>query len=132
MEKRFFREVDPSKRLDAAKTVQSWGYGREIPEAEESHWVSWGDDSFAWFQPVVDDEIFSLHACTSPDAPKRDAVNIERTKIAIEVIAELLGAKVLVCAFDEDTPAYRAMRKLLVSRGGWVENPHGCVKQLGA
>ena len=93
--------------------------------------MSWGDDSFAWFQPVVDDEIMALHACTSPDAPKRDAVNIERVELAIEVVAELLGAKVLVCAFPEDTPANRSIRQTLVSRGGWVENPHGCVKQLG-
>jgi len=125
----FIREVAPEKRLEAAETVKSWGYFRDIPEAEDSHWFSWGEGMLAWFQPVVDDWIFTLHVCASPDAPKRDAANVEKMKIAAEVIAELLGAKVLVCPLD-DSPAHLAIRKLLVSRG-WEENQHGCVKQLG-
>ena len=114
-----------------ADQVRAWGYPREVSEAESSFWVTWGTDSVAWFEPTNEPTVFSLHACTSPDAPNRDAMDTERTKIAIEVVAELLGAEALVSLLPKDMPGNEGLRKLLLSRGGWVESEHGVTKPLG-
>lgn len=114
-----------------ADQVRAWGYPREVSEAEYSQWVTWGTDSVSWFEPTNEPTVFSLHACTKPGTDKRDADNIQRIEIAIEVVAELLGAEALVSLLPKDMPGNVAIRKALVSRGGWVESEHGVTKPLG-
>ena len=131
MKRRYFREIPQEKRLEAAATAIGWGYSREIPEAEECHWFSGGEDSLAWLQPGPPESeapVLSLHACRAPDAETRGVADIERTKMALEVGAELLGAEYLAVMLD---PGSTAIRKALVSRG-WDENESGCWKQLGS
>ena len=114
-----------------AAKVREWGYPRDLDERDEkASWVSWGDDILAWFQMVIP-QVATFHVCSHPDTRAGPQLASERTRVAIEVYAELMGAETIAVGLIEDTPAHDAMRRYLVSRG-WLENEWGCAKALGA
>ena len=128
---RYFRHVPDSNRLEMAAKVREWGYPREIVEAdEEASWVSWGDDVLAWFQ-MVNPQVATFHVCSHPDTRAGPQLASERTRVALDVYAELMGAEFLAAGFDDKLPGHPEMRRYAVSRG-WTEYEWGCGRPLGS
>jgi len=131
---RYIREVLPEDRYAAAAEAMAWGYPRPIEEdeAERSAWVRYGDDVLVWFESCELPKTLALHGCATPSA--RGALGSPRAMIAVEVVAELLGAERLL-AFaaspggNSELPS-RAMRRYLRMRG-WQECEFGNFRDLG-
>ena len=132
---RFVREVHPDDRLDAAAKAMSWGYPRPIydQEADASSWVSYGDDTLVWYEAGPEPDSLAVHGCAAPEA--RGALGSPRAMVAMEVIAELLGASRLYSVTglsgggDPRVPR-RAMRRYLRMRG-WCDSEIGNYRDLG-
>jgi hypothetical protein len=128
---RFVREVHPDDRLDAAAKAMGWGYPRPIydQEADASSWVSYGGDTLVWYEAGPEPDSLAVHGCASPEA--RGTLGSPRAMVAMEVIAELLGASRLhvLTGSDPRTPS-KAMRRYLRMRG-WCESELGNYRDLG-
>ena len=129
---RFVREVHPDDRLDAAEKAMSWGYPRPIydQEADASSWVSYGDDTLVWYEAGPEPHSLAVHGCAAPEA--RGALGSPRAMVAMEVIAELLGASRLhVMEFPGLMPHMpRAVQRYLRMRG-WRKGGLGSYRDLG-
>ena len=138
---RYIRRVDAGQKHMAAWTVEEWGYPRKISaeEVKFSIWYSFGprdegsqSDGVAWFAPVpkeIHESAVAFHSCSRPGV----TLGTPRNMVAIEVIAELLGAERLYSLLpleQEGALPVRAMRRYLTSKG-WKEDAHGAYTDLG-
>lgn len=111
-----------------------WGYPRPIPdeEAELAMWVRSGDSVLAWFIDGPGEEEVIVHCCARKD--RRGTLGTPREMLALEIIAELMGAKRIYSVTglpgqDERIPR-KAMRRYLRMRG-WTQTEFGNYKDLG-
>ena len=132
---RYIREVLPEDRPAAAAEAMAWGYPRPIEEdeAERSAWVRYGDDVLVWFDTGPEPDALAVHGCAAEEA--RGALGSPRAMIAMEVVAELLGASRLYSVTglvgQETRVPRKAMRRYLRMRG-WQECEFGNFRDLGA
>lgn len=135
-------QIPEGSRWKWAEMAQRWGYPRPISlrEVEVGHWFTNGA-AIAWFispegAPIPEGfdptEVMVVHAIGDPSARKLHPILTHRTAIAIEVIAELLGARKLYSIIPHKTPdvPVEAMRRML-RRYGWKEDQWGSYKLLG-
>lgn len=125
---------EEKNRLEAAKEAMEWGYPRPIPdeEAEQAMWVRSGDSVLAWFIDGPREEEVIVHCCARKD--RRGNLGTPREMLALEIIAELMGAKRIYSVTglpgqDERIPR-KAMRRYLRMRG-WTQTEFGNYKDLG-
>lgn len=131
------RQIPVGERWIAADRAQAWGYPRPIAprEVETGYWFEDGR-AICWFvTPLPDgpENMLAVHAIGDPEARRRVPIGDPRTMVAVEVIAELLGAHRLYSLIPREMVGgpmpIRAMRRYLRARG-WAEDDLGCYKQL--
>ncbi len=139
------REIAPGDRWRAAMDVEAWGYPRRVShrEVETGRWFNDGH-AIAWYVSIVPpgqalpaaldgldvNGVLAVHAIRIPGSS--GAALTPRSAVALEVIAELLGARKLYSLIPRETPdmPVAAMRRLL-RRFGWIEDQWGSYKLLG-
>ena len=135
-------ECDLGDRWRLARLVESWGYPRRVShrEVETGSWFCDGV-SVAWFIAPLEpgaaapagfdpEHTLAVHAIRDPSLRVRALT--PRTAVALEIIAELLGARKLYSLIPRETPdmPVAAMRRYL-RRYGWLEDEFGSYKLLG-
>ncbi len=135
-----FREVPVVERPECANIVKSWGYPREITDADvQGTWIKALEPGngkrlmgLAWFTPGPDPRSVSLHAT---GLSSLQPLGTEKNLHALEVIAGLMGAdRLYACLMPEHAaqgvPA-AAMHRYLRIRG-WHEDEWGSYREIGA
>lgn len=98
--------TEPIEIVEAAEDVATWGFPRSIEADEVVHgtWFRMGKGVVFWFEaphPQATDAAL-LHLAVAPRYRSRWPVN--RWAVAVEIVAELMGASRLLAAFPEDCP----------------------------
>lgn len=126
------RQIPDGQRWRAAELASHWGYPRLITprEVETGNWFEDGR-AVCWFVPVEppsDGTVLAVHAIGDPEQRRRGPIGDPRTMVAVEVIAELLGAtKLYAFAVSKGTSGI----KRYLRRCGWIEDRWGVYKTLG-
>ena len=119
--------IEPAEVLEASEDVAAWGFARPVESDEIAYgtWFRMGKTVVFWFEapyPQAPGAAF-LHVCAAPRVRSRWPVR--RWALAVEVIAELMGADYLISA-----PCDSATRDYAL-RLGWQEDGPRLVRMLG-
>lgn len=114
--------IDGDDRFQIPALLAEWGYPRELQDGELaiSWWYGVGRDGVFWYNASPDHPPGSamLHVCLSPEMR---GTTLRREWVAVELIAELRGVKLLITE-----PKTERQRQSLL-RMGWEEGKDNTV-----